>query len=87
MTTRHIPRKKDTTSIIKSNISKKSVDADHLCTMTEKTCTIPADVVDYIMKFIPKCKECDTYDFRFKEGYLCIKCQDKRMKQFLNMYY
>lgn len=87
MTTRHIPRKKDTTSITKSNISKKSGVAVHLCTMTEKTCTIPVDVVDYIMKFIPKCSTCDTYDFRFKEGYVCIKCQDKRMKQFLNKYY
>ena len=83
MTTRHIPRKKDTISIIKSNISKKFVVAVHLCTMTEKTCTIPADVVDYIMKFIPKCSTCDTYDFRFKEGYLCIKCQEERLLRYL----
>lgn len=83
MTTQHIPRKKDTTSITKSNISKKFGVADHLCTMTEKTCTIPVDVVNYIMKFIPKCSTCDTYDFRFKEGYLCIKCQEKRLLRYL----
>lgn len=83
MTTRFRPKKEDTTSITKSNISKKFGVADHLCTMTEKTCTLPADVVNYIMKFIPKCSICDTYDFRFKEGYLCIKCQEKRLLRYL----
>lgn len=83
MTTRFRPKKEDITSTTKSNISKKFVVADHLCTMTEKTCTIPVDVVDYIMKFIPKCSTCDTYDFRFKEGYLCIECQEKRLLRYL----
>ena len=83
MTTRHIPRKKDTTSITKSNISKKFGVVDLRCIMTEKTCTIPVDVVDYIMKFIPKCSTCDTYDFRFKKGYLCIMCQEKRLLRYL----
>ena len=83
MTTRFRPKKEDTTSTTKRDISKKFDVVDLRCIMTERTCTIPADVVNYIMKFIPKCSTCDTYDFRFKEGYLCIKCQKKRLLRYL----
>ncbi len=91
MTTVVTPGKKSTTRIIKSNMHQKSENVNHQCIMTEKTCTIraviPEDAINHIISFIPKCKECETYGFEFKEGYLCIKCQDKRLMEFLNLYF
>jgi len=83
MTTVLTPRKKSTTRIIKSNMYQKSENVNNQHIMTEKTCTIraviPEDAINHIISFIPKCKECETYGFEFKEGYLCIECQYKNL--------
>lgn len=46
MTTRFRPKKEDTTSTTKRDISKKFDVVDLRCIMTERTCTLPADVVN-----------------------------------------
>lgn len=82
MITRHVPKKNGTIHITRRNILKKFVVADHRCIMTEKTCgipEIPEDIINYIISFIPKCKECETYGFEYERGTICVECQYKNL--------